>query len=86
MEITRALFIKSLQEAAYMGAQLALTEAGLSKNFVSKNKAEKQYGKGTIKRMIEEGLINPVKDGYNTSTIRINVSELKAAAMVLNVG
>jgi len=85
MEITRALFMKALEQAAYAGATRALAEAGLTKAFISKNKAEKRYGKGVIRIMIEEGLLNPIKEGVNTSTIKISVTELSAAAIILNI-
>jgi|GEM_PF-5200199 len=85
MEVTRSFFLNALKEAASYGANKALEEAGLSKPYVSMNKANKMYGKGTIKRMVEEGLINPVKDGANSSTIKIDRKDLRAAAMVLDV-
>lgn len=77
--------MKALKEAAYAGATRALTEAGLTTPFISMNKANKIYGKGTIKRMLDEELIHPVKEGVNSSTIKIDRVELEAAAMVLNV-
>lgn len=85
MEVTRQFFLNALKMAAEYGASKALEEAGLDTPFISMNKAHKMYGKGTVKRMIDMGLINPEKDGINSSTIKIDKKELRAAATTLNI-
>ena len=85
MEITRSFFMNALKEAASYGASKALEDAGLLKPYVSMNQANKIHGKGTVKKMIDKGLIHPIKEGVKTSTIKIDRKELNAAAMVLKV-
>lgn len=72
-----------LQNAAEMGAKKALLELGLAKPFLSLSQAQKVYGK-RVHRWIKEGLINKVKDGDATSTVRLDRIQLDNLAKSSN--
>ena len=75
---SREEYIKALTDAAELGAQKALEKAGISKPFLKLREAQRLYGTAIVNRWIREGLINPVKDGDATSTVRIDRIQIEA--------
>jgi len=75
---------KMLTDAAELGARRIAKELGISKPFMSQNEAWKIYGRRTIERWIEEGLITPQKDGNATSKIRLDRMELETLSKSSN--
>jgi len=69
---------------AELGAIRALEMAGLSKPYLKLREAKRLYGPGTVDRWIAEGLIHPIKDGENTSSVRIRRIEIEAVAKSSN--
>lgn len=66
------------------GALRALEMAGLLKPFLKLSEAQRLYGEATVRRWIREGLINPVKDGDATSTVRIDRLQIEAVSKSAN--
>jgi len=81
---TQQEFIRALQYAAELGGLRALEMAGLSKPFLKMREAKRMFGPQLVTRWIKEGLINPVKDGDRSSSIRINRIEIEAVARTAN--
>jgi len=69
-----------LQQAAEMGAKLALSQTGKIKPYLTKSEAFSAYGRKNIERWINEGLITPRKDGGHSARWRIERLELDAVA------
>jgi hypothetical protein len=67
-----------LQEAAEMGASLALARTGMIKPYLKKAEAFRLYGRNKVERWIEEGLITPRKDGNHSACWRIDRLEIEA--------
>lgn len=73
-----------LQDAAEMGANAALSQAGLIKPYLSKQEAYKIYGRGLVDRWIKEKLVTPRKDGGASAKWRIDRIEIEAVAKASN--
>ena len=71
-------------DAASEGALRALVSIGALSPTLSKREAYRIYGEGTVKRWIEEGLLNIRKDGNNTSKCRISRLEIEALSNANN--
>lgn len=84
MEIEKYELQRMLNDAAEFGAKKALMDLGLSKPFLSLNRACKVYGNGRVNRWIKEGLIQKHKDGNTTSTIRLDRMQLDILARSSN--
>ncbi len=69
-----------LQEAAEMGAKLALTRTGKLKPYLKKSEAFRLYGRKEVELWIAVGLIKPRKDGDHSATWRIDRMELDAVS------
>lgn len=78
---TETEYLNSLVDAAELGARKALQDSGLAKSYISLREAYRLYGTGHVKRWIKEGLISPIKDGVNTSTVRIDKLKIEAVSM-----
>ncbi len=59
-------------------------ECKLRKPYMSLNQAYKMYGRKTVDRWIEEGLIDIMKDGTNTSKCRILRERIELVAAMSN--
>lgn len=77
-------FRNALIDAAELGARKALEMAGILSTTIRLTDANRLYGRRTVKRWIDEGLINPIKDGSATSAVRLERSEVDAAAKMAN--
>lgn len=86
MEIpkTEIEFRNALIDAAELGAQKALEMAGCISPMMKVTEAYRQYGRRQVERWIKERLINPKKDGENTSAVRISRVEISSVAMMAN--
>ena len=71
-QFTHKELLGLLSEAAEAGANKALIESGALKPFISKNQADKSYGRRNVDRWIREGLVIAIKDGTNSSSVRID--------------
>lgn len=67
-----------LEQAAAMGAQMALIEAGKLRPYLKKSEAFLLYGRAKVENWIEEGLITPRKDGDHSAHWRIERMEVEA--------
>jgi len=68
-----------LQDAAEMGAQMALAKTGKIRPYLKKSEAFRLYGRRNVEHWIAIGLITPRKDGNHSATWRID--RLEAAAV-----
>lgn len=73
-----------IKKSVKAGVNLALTELGMKKAYFSKAEAYRVYGRKLVDRWLREKLIKRVKDGTNTSNIRLSRIELEAVAMTSN--
>lgn len=73
-----------LQDATELGATKALTATGALKPYMSKSEAYKMYGRRQVDRWLREGLIKKIKDGTDTSNIRLDRVELETCAKTSN--
>ncbi len=73
-----------IEGAVKAGVNLALTELGMVKAYLSKAEAYKVYGRKQVDRWISEKLIDPIKDGTNTSKIRLSRIELESISLTSN--
>jgi len=75
---------KMLTDASELAAEKVIIKMGLGKPFISQNQAWKVYGRRTVERWIEEGLIEPTKDGTSTSNIRLDRMQLETLSKTSN--
>lgn len=73
-----------LQDAAELGANAALSKAGVLKPYLSKEEANRMYGRVNVDRWIAKGHIEAIKDGNNTSKCRIDRVQIEAIAKTAN--
>lgn len=66
-----------LEQAAEMGAKLALSRFGYLKPYLKKSEAFRLYGRANVEHWIESGLVNPRKDGDHSATWRLERLELE---------
>lgn len=78
------LHILQIQAAFEAGFNRCAMECGLLKPYLSLNQAYKKYGRGTVDRWIDEGLIKSIKDGTGTSKRRIGRAEIEEVAFTSN--
>jgi hypothetical protein len=67
-----------LEQAAEMGAKLALCRCGQLKPYLKKSEAYRLYGRKNVERWIESGLLKPRKDGDYSAAWRLERMELEA--------
>jgi hypothetical protein len=84
MDLTRKELQQMLTDAAEAGARNALIESGHLSPTISKAEAGRLYGRGTVDRWIAEGLVPVIKDGTNSSKIRIDRALIKQVANTSN--
>ena len=81
---TELEYMRSLADAAELGAKRALQEAGLLKPYLKKQEARRLYGPAVVDRWIREGLVRVIKDGDSSSNNRISRTEIEAVAKTAN--
>lgn len=81
---TEIEFRNALIDAAELGAQKAMELAGITSATIRITEAYRQYGRRLVERWIREDLIHPVKDGNNTSAVRISRTEIASVAKMAN--
>jgi len=70
----------ALMEAARLGAMKALEEANVLKPYLKLKEAKRKYGPMIVENWIKSGIVKPIKEGANNSTVRLSRIELEAAA------
>lgn len=78
---THLIQLRAVFEA---GFNACAVECGLLKPYLSLNQAQKKYGRKTVNRWIDEGLIKVIKDGTGTSKKRIDRKEIEMVAATSN--
>lgn len=81
---TELEYRNALIDAAEIGAKKALEEAGLLKPYLKLREAQRLYGESIVNRWILEGLINPIKDGNRTASVRIARIQIATVAKTCN--
>ncbi|MBC7655086.1 MAG: hypothetical protein H7098_11510 [Oligoflexus sp.] len=84
MEITLLTLRSMLADAAELGAQTALTKAGLIKPWISKAEAFRRYGERTVKRWIAEGLVKPCSPSPNAVKKHISLKDIEEVNKAYN--
>jgi len=84
MEITIGQLSELLKDAAELGAQRALSGAGLLKPYLNKTEASFLYGPRVVDRWLKEKLITPRKDGTDSARWRLDRIELESVARTSN--
>lgn len=74
----------ALIDAAELGARKALEAVGMIKPYLKLREAQRLYGGSIVNRWIQEGLINPIKDGTRNASVRISRLEIEAIAKTSN--
>ena len=81
---TEIEFRNALIDAGEIGANKALQKVGLLRPFLKLREAQRIYGESVVNRWIQEGLLQPVKDGERNSTVRIDRIQIETVAMTSN--
>jgi len=83
MEITlpKSILQSMLADAAEIGANIALTKAGLLGATISKSQAYRMYKRGKVDKWIRDGVLEVHKDvGASSSKWRIDRAQIEAIA------
>lgn len=75
---------KVIQDIVKITTHKVLIETGQMKPFISKNEAYRRYGRGTVERWIDEGLVKQIKDGDRNCDIRIDRVQIETVAHTSN--
>lgn len=81
---TEIEYRNALIDAAELGAKKALEAAGVIKPYLKLREAQRLYGESIVKRWIQEGLINAIKDGTRNASVRINRIQIETVAKTCN--
>lgn len=73
-----------MADSMELGVKKTLVELGLLTPYLTKQQAYKMYGRALVDRWIKEKLVTKVKDGTNTSSIRLSRMELEMVAKTSN--
>jgi len=86
MEISIHILKLLLQESAKLGALKTLCACGKIRSYLKQSEAFRLYGRRTVMAWVEQGLINPYKDGDLNASWRIDRVEVASlyAAIQLN--
>ncbi len=84
MEISTFELRILLKDAAEMGAQNALSKAGIVKEWISRAEAYRRYGERTVRRWIDENKIKPRRPSPKAAKAFINLMEIEAANKAFN--
>lgn len=68
--------IKNRTHEISVAVHETLVQKGEAPAFISIQKLKSIYGRKTVENWIEWKLIDPIRDGENTSKYRVNVSEV----------
>lgn len=68
-----------LQEAARIGAQIALVEVGLSRENVSYGYACRRWGRARVDRWMSSGIVKYAQDEFGVTKMEICKADLEAA-------
>lgn len=81
---TELEYRNALIDAANIGAMKALAQVGLLKPYMKLREAQRMYGEAIVNRWIREDLIQPIKDGNRTASVRIDRIQIDAVAKTCN--
>lgn len=84
MEISETTLADIIKTGIEIGTVTTLTKLGLLKPYLSYKEAIMIYGRGTVDRWIDEGLVDKVKDGENTSKVRLSRERLEILSASAN--
>lgn len=84
VRLNHAELRRLLQESFLAGHNQAKEDLGVIKPFISKAEAYRKYGRSVVDRWISEGLISLIKDGPDSSKIRIERSQIEQVAISSN--
>lgn len=84
MEISTFELRILLKDAAEIGAQAALSKAGILKEWISKAEAYRRYGERTVQRWISEGKVKPRRPSPNAVKAFINLQEIETVNKAFN--
>ncbi|GAB1462202.1 hypothetical protein [Pedobacter sp.] len=84
MEITPLTLRRMLADAAELGAQTALANAGVIKPWISKAEAYRRYGERTVKRWLDEDLIKLRASTPSAVKRHINLKEIEEVNKAYN--
>ena len=81
---TETEYLNNLVDAAEMGSLKTMMLLGKLNPFIKLKEAQKMYGASVVNRWIKEGLIQPIKDGPNNASVRIDRLRIEAVAKSCN--
>ena len=84
MEISEVDLRRLLTDVAEIAVQKTLIATGNLKPYISLNQAYKMYGRSTVDRWAEKGLVKLLKDGDKNSRVRIDRVEIETVAKTSN--
>lgn len=80
IQLFSADVVWQIRSAYSAGYTKCLEEFGKVKPYLSLKQAFDLYGRGTVERWIDEGLVDVVKDGVKNSKCRINREQIELVA------
>lgn len=75
---------KVIQDIVKITTHKVLVETGQLKPFISKNEAFRRYGRATVERWIDEGLVKLIKDGDKNCDCRIDRVQIETVSHTSN--
>jgi len=73
-----------IESVANTAAVNALCKAGVLKPYLSKSEAYRLYGRGKVDFWLKSKMVDYVKDGENSSSLRLDRVRLEAVAQTSN--
>lgn len=83
-EMLDITIVKQIQAAYKAGYDKCLQDRGELSKYISRNEAHKIYGRRTVDRWADEGLITIIKDGEKNCRCRILREEIELVAGMSN--
>ncbi len=74
------LQLLQIQAAYAAGFKKAVAECGMLRPYIPITQAYKKYGRATVERWVDEGLIEKIKDGPGNSKVRIDREKIELIA------
>lgn len=84
MAVIDRMQLMQLRAVMEVGYRKCAAECGLIKPYISQKEAFDKYGRGTVERWIDEGLITVIKDGPGRCKCRIKRDEIELVAATSN--
>ena len=84
IEMTPREFRQVVSDVMEIAVKQTLVSLGMLKPYLTKAEAYKIYGRKQVDRWLKEKLIEKIKDGTNTSSIRLSRIELEKVAATSN--